>query len=386
LSVCWASEIGLFCAVANTGTTNERVMVSRNGLDWNNATSGVLSYYNKSVCWAPELSSFLAISNNSSDNYPNAMITNPVYSVPITPIANQTNKYYIPLVSSNGTPEIKTKSNVSYNINNNTLNLENLSTINPPSCSATPVNSNDLINKAYLNSFVGDYTQGWIYDDWITGDASGSLNWVIDNSSNLSNATALSADASGHVGIIRLIRSGYFTSLRSNSISFNSNQNVCVRFLVRPFSNNTSTSYTQVRLCLSQYRGNVNYTISPNYTNIASWVFNTSDVNVGSENTKWGCYVNTNTENAVYNYGSSENSLRNKWVLFEIELNRQKPSFYITVVGETNRTLVYAETSNTISNTVVLIPHIMIINGSGASTTSVDVDYIDIKYTNMSRT
>ena len=323
----------------------------------------------------------ISINTTVPVNSTNTIATNNV-------ISNMSKQYYISLISPiTGNQTINTNTNLLYENSNDSLQLNNLSTTNLPTCSAIPTKSTDLINKAYLNSFVGDYTQGWIYDDWITGDVSGSLNWVIDNSSNLSNATALSADASGYVGIIRLIRGGDFTSLRSNFIGFNSNQNLCVRFLVRPFSNNTSTPYTQVRLCLSQYRGNVNYnTISSNYTNIASWVFDTSGVNVGSENTKWGCYVNTNTANAVYNYGSSENSLRNKWVLFEIELDSQKPSFYITVVGETNRTLVYAETSNTISNSVVLIPHIMLMKGSVSSTTSLDVDYIDIKYTNMSRT
>jgi len=313
------------------------------------------------------------------------MITNPNYRIPITPISTQ-NNYYVPLVQSNGTQEIKTNTSISYNINNNTLLLNNLSTTNPPTCSATPTQSNDLINKSYLNSFVGDYTQGWICDDWITGGVNGSLNWVITNRNNPSDATTLlSYDASGHVGIIRLIRSTEFTSLQSNaSIRFNSNQNVGVRFLVRPFSNN-STSYTQVRLSLSEYKGYVDYyNVAANYTNMACWTFETYFANTGSENTKWGCLVNSNTADAYYTYGLSENSLRNKWVLFEIVLNNQKPSFYITVVGETDRIEVH-KSDKIIDSSVMLIPQIMIINGQEASTTYVDVDYIDIKYNNMSR-
>jgi hypothetical protein len=304
-------------------------------------------------------------------------------------IDNMPKQYYVSLISSTtGSQTINTSTNLLYDISNDNLQLNKLSTTNPPSCSATPVNSNDLINRAYLNSFVGDYTQGWIRDDWITGGVNGSLNWVITNRNNPSDATILlSSDASGHVGIIRLLRTTTFTSLQSNtSIRLNSNQNLCVRFLVRPFSNN-STSYNNVRLSLSEYKGYVDYyNIPANYANMACWSFETYAVNSGSENTKWGCLVNTGVQDASYNYGLSENSLRNKWVLFEIELNNRKPSFYITVVGETNRTLVYQETTKTISNTVMLIPQIIIINGSVASTTSVDVDYIDIKYTNMSRT
>jgi len=215
-----------------------------------------------------------------------------------------------------------------------------------------------------------------------TGDASGSLNWVIDSSNNTS---MLSSDASGHIGIIRLTRTFQnFTSLKpNNSITFDSSTNITVRFLIRPFSNN-SAEYTQIRLSLSAY--NVDY--SANSANMASWVFDTSGV-AGGTNTKWQCMINSNNSVASYTYGASENSLRNKWVLFEIELNNKKPSFYITVIGETNRTLVYQQTTaanaSTIASGVQLVPHILILSGSASSTTILDVDYIDIKYDNMSR-
>ena len=385
-SVCWAREIGLFCAVSTSGG----VMVSRDSLNWSIATSGVLNTNQfVSVCWSPQLSSFLSIS------YAYAMITNPECRISITPIAQQ-NNYFVPLVSSNGTQEIKTKANLSYNINNNTLQLENLSTTNLPTCSAIPTKSTDLINKAYLNSFVGDYTQGWIHEDWLNGDPSGNSNvFSWGHSYHYSGANLTSSNInvipseSGRQGIIRLMRQNElsFTLLRpNNSIQFTSTQNVCARFLVRPFSNSTSTAYTQVRIFLAPFRGNIDYyNIAANYANMACWVFETYAVNTNTDNIKWGCFVNTNVADAYYNYGSNGNSLRNKWVLFEIELNNQKPSFYITVVGETNRTLVYQETTKIISNTVMLVPYILLAAGSVASTTSVDVDYIDIKYTNMSR-
>jgi hypothetical protein len=302
-------------------------------------------------------------------------------------IGNMSKQYYISLISSTtGSQTINTSTNLLYNTDTDNLQLNNLSTTNLPTCGATPVNSNDLINKAYLNSFVGDYTQGWVYDDWITGGVNGSLNWVITN--NAADATTLlPPDASGHVGIIRLIRTlQNFTSLQPNSgIRFNSTQNIRVSFLVRPFSNNSSTSYTQIRLSLSAYLGNVDYNVAANYANIASWVFTNYSVNTNSENTNWQCMVNSNTADAYYTYGLSENSLRNKWVLFEIELNNQKPSFYITVIGETNRTLVYQENTKIIDSSVLLFPHIIIQAGSVSSTTTFDVDYIDIKYNNMSR-
>jgi hypothetical protein len=65
-------------------------------------------------------------------------------------------------------------------------------------------------------------------------------------------------------------------------------------------------------------------------------------------------------------------------------LNNQKPSFYITVVGETNRKLVH-KSDKIIDSSVLLVPYIGVFAGQFASTTSLDVDYIDIKYNNMSR-
>jgi len=68
VSVCWSSELGLFCAVANTGTTNGRVMVSSDGLTWRNATDGVLGNNWSSVCWSPELGKFCAVATNGTTN------------------------------------------------------------------------------------------------------------------------------------------------------------------------------------------------------------------------------------------------------------------------------------------------------------------------------
>jgi len=60
-------------------------------------------------------------------------------------------------------------------------------------------------------------------------------------------------------------------------------------------------------------------------------------------------------------------------------LNNQKPSFYITVVGETDRKLVH-KSDKTIATSEPLVPHITMQAGPGASTITLDVDYIDILY------
>ena len=61
-TICWAPQLGLFCAVANTGGTNDRVMVSSDGLNWSSAASnGVLANEWYSICWAPELGLFCVV-------------------------------------------------------------------------------------------------------------------------------------------------------------------------------------------------------------------------------------------------------------------------------------------------------------------------------------
>ncbi|MEM9963791.1 MAG: DUF2793 domain-containing protein [Asticcacaulis sp.] len=65
-SVCWADEAGLFCAVAASGTGN-RVMTSPNGVDWT-AQAGAPDNNWRSVCWAAELGLFCAVSDSGTGN------------------------------------------------------------------------------------------------------------------------------------------------------------------------------------------------------------------------------------------------------------------------------------------------------------------------------
>jgi len=65
-SVCWASELSLFVAVAQSGTGN-RVMTSSDGVTWTARTSAADNSW-RSVCWAPELSLFVAVASNGTNN------------------------------------------------------------------------------------------------------------------------------------------------------------------------------------------------------------------------------------------------------------------------------------------------------------------------------
>jgi len=65
-SVCWASELSLFVAVSDTGTGN-RVMTSSNGITWTTRVSAANNGW-QSVCWASELSLFVAVAASGTGN------------------------------------------------------------------------------------------------------------------------------------------------------------------------------------------------------------------------------------------------------------------------------------------------------------------------------
>jgi hypothetical protein len=72
-SVCWAPELYLFVAVATSGT-GDRVMTSPDGITWTTRTSAADNDW-WSVCWAPELSLFCAVAYNNGIG--NRVMTSP---------------------------------------------------------------------------------------------------------------------------------------------------------------------------------------------------------------------------------------------------------------------------------------------------------------------
>lgn len=77
-SVCWSSQLSLFCAVSDTGSSN-RIMFSFDGITWSLAQTSVNNDW-KSVCWAPELAIFCSVASTGTNN---RVMT----STPIMPIA-----------------------------------------------------------------------------------------------------------------------------------------------------------------------------------------------------------------------------------------------------------------------------------------------------------
>jgi hypothetical protein len=91
-SVCWAPEIGLFCAVSSTGTGN-RVMTSPNGLTWTIRTSAADNTWT-GITWAAQLGLFCAAAASGTGN--RVMCSLPAYPV----VYSATNAVYYPSVGT----------------------------------------------------------------------------------------------------------------------------------------------------------------------------------------------------------------------------------------------------------------------------------------------
>ncbi|MNQ97149.1 hypothetical protein D3C85_1127810 [compost metagenome] len=66
MTVVWAPEIGLFAAVASTGSGN-RVMTSPDGVNWTARTTPADNGW-QGLAWSPALSRFAAVANTGTGN------------------------------------------------------------------------------------------------------------------------------------------------------------------------------------------------------------------------------------------------------------------------------------------------------------------------------
>ena len=67
VSVCWSPELRLFCAVANSGIGSD-IMTSPDGVTWTARTSPVANQALQSVCWSAELGLFCAVASTGTNN------------------------------------------------------------------------------------------------------------------------------------------------------------------------------------------------------------------------------------------------------------------------------------------------------------------------------
>ena len=72
-SVCWSPELRLFCAVARSGTGPD-IITSPDGVTWTSRTAPVSGQALESVCWSPQLGLFCAVASTGTGN---RVITSP---------------------------------------------------------------------------------------------------------------------------------------------------------------------------------------------------------------------------------------------------------------------------------------------------------------------
>lgn len=65
-SICWSSQLGLFCCVSSAGPANTRVMTSLDSINWTYRTTPDLAW--TSVCYADGLGLFVAVSESGTGN------------------------------------------------------------------------------------------------------------------------------------------------------------------------------------------------------------------------------------------------------------------------------------------------------------------------------
>ena len=69
-NVCWAPSLGIYCAVANSGTY--RVMTSPDGITWTGRTAAEANTWND-ICWSEDLTLFVAVAEDGT----NRVMTSP---------------------------------------------------------------------------------------------------------------------------------------------------------------------------------------------------------------------------------------------------------------------------------------------------------------------
>jgi len=86
-SIVWSPELGLFVTVSAAGT-NDRVVVSPNGIDWSTRTTPA-DYFWRSICWSPEQGKFVAVSSTGTGNRCMTSTDASSWTLQTTPVDNE---------------------------------------------------------------------------------------------------------------------------------------------------------------------------------------------------------------------------------------------------------------------------------------------------------
>ena len=74
ISIAWSPQLAIFAAVATSGSAGNQLMISSNGTSWSLKTAASSSTW-ISICWSPYLGIFVAVSNTNAGGTSQAMIS-----------------------------------------------------------------------------------------------------------------------------------------------------------------------------------------------------------------------------------------------------------------------------------------------------------------------
>jgi hypothetical protein len=334
--VCWSRELGLFCAVSPTASAgNNEVIISRDGYNWTEATSGVAPIGWGSVCWSPELSIFCSVSYGT--NTQRAMITSTTYRLPTSTM--------------------------------NTLSVPNVKLNKLPICNVDAINSYDLVNKKYVNKYVGfDLSGGdrWFCEDWIgsiylntnaNATIKGTFNWNISNQNTNTTVYKTVLVAPNHIGVLKIEPSAS-SSKRTISlpVSYISNKVKSIRFIVKVDN------------------ADANGSLYVGFSDLNFAGTNDFSIRVGSN--VCSLYQNNTSIHSFSLLTSPGSSIPDKWILYEITLNDNRPIFYIKNLT-TNTDIINYTSIVSLTTTFTGYIYLYSINSDIAVSRNVYIDYID---------
>jgi len=270
--------------------------------------------------------------------------------------------YYVSLYKNDNT-------DLSFNTTSNTLITKNLAIQNPPSCYVDASNSYDLVNKSFLNKYVGfDLSGGYRFysEDWITGITKGSFNWDLSASNaNITSEISIYNSQTNHPGIIRLTSRnaiGYKTV--SLPIRYNTLNVKTMRFI----TNLTTGVNVDLRI------GFFDNILDITNKSLGFQIVNVTDNIGGAVN------IRIITNSGSYTFPNTIPAINTMWLLFEIQKNNNNLFFSVKNLSDNTIFDTYSSDSTTMFedfNGNISMYFRSSQTGNGSQNRAAYIDYVD---------
>jgi hypothetical protein len=296
-SICYSSNLNLFVAVSNTGTNN-RIMTSSDGINWTSQVNPVNNNWT-SICYSSELNLFVAISNSGTND---RIMTSPD-GINWTTRNNPVDNNWTSICYS---PELNLFVAVSNTGSNNRIMTSNnginwISRTSPADNNWTSIcwNSHTSLFVAVANSGTNrvmisydginwSLQKASINNDWISITYAMEINYFVAVSNNTNNNIMISND-----GINWVTRS--FTGLNCTSICWSPELS-----LFTIVANNGTNRVYNSKIIMSTYKNTI--TFNPKY-----FKYNdiSSNIAIGENNSLIGSYQLSLTLDSATKPGTS---------------------------------------------------------------------------------